>query len=97
MADWTKQAVDAIEQVVALVRDKTVKPAQSVTRAIVYGLLTAFLALTGIVILTVGVFRGLVILTGETWIAYFVCAAIFLVAGAVCWSMRPPRAVGDGA
>ena len=39
MADWTTDAVDTLEQIVATVRDKTVVPAQRATRAVVYGLL----------------------------------------------------------
>ena len=42
MSDWTTDAVDNIERVVTTVRDKTVTPAQNVTRAIVFGLLSAF-------------------------------------------------------
>ena len=46
MSDWTTDAVDNIEWVVTTVRDKTVTPAQNVTRAIVFGLLTAFFVAT---------------------------------------------------
>ena len=35
MADWTTDAVDTLEQIVDTVRDKTVVPAQNVTRTIV--------------------------------------------------------------
>ena len=45
MADWTTDAVDTLENVVATVRDKTVVPAQTATRAVVFGLLVAFFVL----------------------------------------------------
>ena len=48
--DWTTDAVDNIERVVATVRDRTVVPAQNVTRAIVFGLLTAFFVFTALTI-----------------------------------------------
>ena len=92
--DWPTQAADAVERAVSTVRDKTVVPAQRATRAIVYGLLTAFFVLAAVFLLVIGVFRGLVILTGEVWIAYFVCGGILVLAGALCWSFRakPPKA-----
>ena len=48
MADWTTDAVDTIENVVATVRDKTVVPAQKATKAVVFGLLVAFFVLTAL-------------------------------------------------
>ena len=41
MADWTTDAVDALEQAVGLVRDKTVVPAQNASRAVVSGPMAA--------------------------------------------------------
>ena len=46
--DWATQATDTIEQVVGLVRDRTVKPARSASKAIIYGLLTAFFVATAV-------------------------------------------------
>jgi hypothetical protein len=91
MADWTTQAADAIEAAVAAVRDRAVSPAQRATRAVVYGTLVAFFALTALVLLIVGAFRGLVILTGDAWIAYFVVGGMLVVGGAFCWSKRTKR------
>ena len=91
MADWTTQAADAIEAAVAAVRDRAVSPAQRATRAVVYGTLVAFFALTALVLLIVGAFRGLVILTGDAWIAYFVVGGMLVGGGAFCWSKRTKR------
>jgi hypothetical protein len=89
MADWTTEATDAIERAVVAVRDKTVTPARSVTRGIVYGLLAAFFGLPALVLLTIGAFRGLVeIYQGEVWAAWLTLGAICLVAGVFCWSKR---------
>src|SRR5439155_9070995 len=57
MSDWTTDAVDNIERVVTTVRDRTVTPAQNVTRAIVFGLLTAFFVATALTIVSIGMFR----------------------------------------
>ena len=92
--DWPKQAAATIERVVGAVRDKTVVPAQKATKAVVYGLLTAFFVLTAATLLVIGLFRGLVVLTGEVWIAYLICGGILVIAGAFCWTLRlkaPPE------
>jgi hypothetical protein len=86
--DWTTQAADAIERAVSVVRDKTVVPAQKATRAVVFGLLAAFFVGTALTVFTIGAFRGLVILSGEAWIAYLVCGGILVVGGWFCWRLR---------
>ncbi|HKF91572.1 MAG TPA: hypothetical protein VKC52_08885 [Acidimicrobiia bacterium] len=89
MSDWTTDAVDNIERVVSTVRDKTVTPAQNVTRAIVFGLLTAFFVLTALTIVSVGLFRLLdVYLPAGVWAAYLIFGGIFLAAGTFCWARR---------
>jgi len=92
--DWPAQAAGAIEQAVQTVRSKTVEPAQKATRAVVYGLLATFFVLAAGTLLVVGLFRGLVILTGEVWIAYLICGGILVILGAFCWGLRltPPPA-----
>jgi Putative Actinobacterial Holin-X, holin superfamily III len=86
--DWPAQAAGAIEQAVKTVRSKTVEPAQKATKAVVYGLLAAFFAMTAVTLLVIGLFRGLVILTGEVWIAYLICGGILVLAGAFLWTLR---------
>jgi len=86
--DWPAQAASAIEQAVTAVREKTVVPAQKATKAVVYGLLTTFFVITAVVLLIIGVFRGLVILTGEVWLAYVICGGILVIVGAFCWTLR---------
>ena len=89
--DWTTQAADAIEHAVTAVREKTVVPAQKATRAVVFGLLTMFFVATAVTLLIIGAFRGLVILTGEVWIAYLVVGGILVLAGALLWRLRLKR------
>ncbi|HMF81805.1 MAG TPA: hypothetical protein VKI01_00870 [Acidimicrobiia bacterium] len=87
--DWTTDAVDNIERVVATVRDRTVIPAQNVTRAIVFGLLTAFFALTALTIASIGLFRLVdVYVPAGVWATYLIFGGIFVVAGTFCWSRR---------
>ena len=97
MADWTTQAADAIETAVATVRDRTVVPARKATKAVVFGLLATFFVVTALVMLVVGLFRLLVILTGEVWASYVILGGIFVIGGTFCWSKRAPRAAKDAA
>jgi drug/metabolite transporter (DMT)-like permease len=91
VADWTTDLVDNLDSAIAVVRDKTVVPAQKATRAVVYGLLVAFFALTAAIMLAVALFRVLVILTGEVWASYLILGGIFVIAGAFCWTLRSAR------
>jgi RNA polymerase sigma-70 factor, ECF subfamily len=88
MADWTTDAVDALEQAVGRVREQTVVPAQRASRAVVYGVLVAFFVLVAVLMLAVALFRILVVLTGEVWLSYLILGGIFVVGGVFCWSLR---------
>jgi hypothetical protein len=89
--DWATQATDTVEQVVGLLRDRTVVPAKTASRAIVFGLLTGFFVATAIVLVVIAFFRGVFIITGRVWGAYFIVGGIMILAGAFCWVMRSPR------
>ena len=89
--DWASQATDTVEQVVVLIRDRTVVPAKTASRAIVFGLLTAFFVAVALVLVVIAFFRGVFIITGRVWGAYFIVGGILILAGAFCWVMRSPR------
>ena len=91
MADWTTQAADAIEAAVTAVRQRAVDPAERASRALVYGLVVAFFLATALVLLAVGAFRGLVLLTGDVWLAYLIVGGMLVLVGAFCWSRRARR------
>jgi hypothetical protein len=97
MADWTTDLVDNLDSAIAMVRDKTVVPAQNATKAVVYGLLVAFFALTAFLMIAIALFRGIVILTGEVWASYLILGGIFVIAGAFCWLLRSPRTKSEEA
>jgi hypothetical protein len=92
LSDWTSQAADAVEKAVVLVRDKTVVPAQQGVKAVVYGLLTAFFALTAFFLVTVLLFRVLDIFL-PVWASWMIVGGIFLLAGAFCWTRRTTKEV----
>ena len=89
MSDWTTDAADAIENAVALVRDRTVEPAQTASKYVVYGLLAVLLVLPATVLLIAGAFRGLnEIYQGEVWASWLTLGAIFVGVGAFMWAKR---------
>jgi hypothetical protein len=91
VTDWTTEATDLIERTVGTVRDKTVEPARTATRVVVYGLLAALIAIPAVILLAIGAFRGLVLLEqGYTWAAWVTLGGIFVLAGAFCWTKRNP-------
>ncbi|MCU1457096.1 MAG: hypothetical protein JWL73_1188 [Actinomycetia bacterium] len=100
MSDWTQQAADAIESAVTTARDKTVEPARYAARVAVYGTLVAFFALVAVILLLVGLFRGLnVVFHGafgwKVWVSYAVVGGIFVIGGGFCWVNRSPKRTSD--
>ena len=92
MSEWATEAADNIERVVSVVRDRTVTPAQNVTRAIVFGLLTAFFVGTALALLSIGAFRALnVYLPGGVWAPYLIFGGIFVLLGTFCWARRTKK------
>src|SRR5437763_9958132 len=88
--DWTVQAADTIESVVGTIRDKTVVPATTVARALVYGLVVAALGAVVIVFLiTVAVRLGAAYLPGwfsdrhgrSAWATQAILGGILTLAG----------------
>ncbi len=89
MSDWTTDAADAIDRTVALIRERTVEPAQAITRAVVYGLLAALVAIPALVLAVIMLFRLLVIAwQGYAWAAWVTLGGIFVLAGLFVWSKR---------
>jgi predicted membrane channel-forming protein YqfA (hemolysin III family) len=91
VSDWSTDAVDALEQAVGLVRDKTVVPAQKASRAVVSGLLVAFFVLVAVIMVAIALFRVLVVLVDDVWLAYLILGGIFVIAGVFLWALRSPR------
>jgi predicted tellurium resistance membrane protein TerC len=91
MSDWTTDAADAIENAVALVRERTVEPVHALTRVLVYGLLVALIMIPALVLLTIALFRMVEIATlGYTWIAWMALGGIFAGLGGLLWTRRTP-------
>ncbi|MGY6500777.1 MAG: hypothetical protein ACXIVQ_07810 [Acidimicrobiales bacterium] len=87
--DWPAQAADAIVDLVATVRDRTVTPLLTVVRGVVYGLVIMMAAVAAVVLLLIATIRLLdIALPGEVWSAYLLLGSVFTVVGLVLWSKR---------
>lgn len=95
---WAADLADRIEQIVGNLREKTTVPLVRLARALVFGLLAAFLAVTALVLAVVGATRGLQALfdlvvarSQAVYLSYFVVGGILCVVGWLVLRMRPPR------
>jgi hypothetical protein len=94
--DWTAEAVDRLDAVVEVVRDKTTVPLTKAARAVVFGLVAAIFALLALVLLVLGLLRLHVYLPldeegRKVYTTYIVLGAIFVLVGMFLWRMASPR------
>lgn len=93
--EWATRAVNLIDRVVGTIRKYTTQPLVVVARGIVFGLLAGFGMVVGLVLILVGLTRGLQSALGavfehevSVWVSYFILSAIFLAVGAVLMRRR---------
>ena len=86
--NWATELADTIDRVVGTVRAKATTPVVHATRAVVFGLLAAFLALTAVVLLVITLTRALQALldlavTPEqaVYLSYFILGGILSIIG----------------
>jgi hypothetical protein len=80
--DWAAQIADQIETAVGMVRDRTTRPALTIVRGLVFGVIAVSGAVTALVLISVVMIRILTELTNEAWIAFLITSGIFLAVGA---------------
>lgn len=92
---WPADLADTVERVVGTVKDRATKPAVHVTRGIVFGLLAAFLGVVALVLLLIGLSRGLQALLDlfmsterAVYVSYLILGGILCLAGALCLRKR---------
>lgn len=93
--EWAERTVDFIDRWVQTVRKYTTQPLVTTARGIVFGLLGAFGVVGIVVLLVVGLTRGLqaaldavVDHQAAVWISYFILSAVFLVLGIILMRRR---------
>ena len=86
--EWADRSVDFIDRNVARVRRYTTQPVVTTARGVVFGLLAGFGIVGAIVLLCVGLVRGLqaaldsfLAHEAAVWVSYFVLGGLFLVIG----------------
>lgn len=89
-ADWPRQATEQVVKVVDSVRDKTTGPVLTAARGVVFGLLAAICAFLFVVVLIIGMVRGITELTDRVWLTYVILGVPFTLIGLVLWRKRKP-------
>ena len=93
--EWADRTVDFIDRVVSTVRRYATQPVVSTARGLVFGLLGTFGIVGILVLLIVGITRGLqaaldsvVNHDASVWISYFILSAVFAVIGFILMRRR---------
>ena len=93
--EWAARAVDFIDRVVGTIRRYTTQPLVVVARGIVFGLLAGFGIAVALVLLLIGLSRGLQSALDavfehdvSVWVSYFILSAVFLIIGVVLMRRR---------
>ena len=88
--DWPSRAADLVDTVVALVRDKTVRPITLVARALVFGIVVLAASVVTVALVSIALVRLLTVYAfqGRVWASDLLVGALFVVVGMVAWSQR---------
>src|SRR5580700_4732296 len=91
--EWSNRAIDTVDTVVDVVHDKVVRPALIAGRAVVFGILIAFLSLVVFVLLAVALVRLLDVYAfgGRVWASDALFGAVCTTAGLFLWRLRVNR------
>ena len=89
-AEWPSRAADLVDTLVALLRDKTVRPLTLVARAIVFGIIIFAAAVVVLVLVSITLVRVLTeyAFDGRVWASDLLVGAIFVAIGLGAWSQR---------
>lgn len=87
MADWTDKGADYVESAVTTLRDRTIVPARTAAKGLVYGTLAAFFLSLALLVLAIGAFR-LLNVGLPVWASYLLLGGIFVALGTLCWLKR---------
>lgn len=87
------KAVDAIDGVVDLLHDRLLRPLLVATRAVVFGMLIAFVALTIAVLVAIAIVRLLDVyaFSDRVWASDALLGVVSVGVGVFLWSMRSAK------
>ncbi|WP_420452057.1 hypothetical protein [Ilumatobacter sp.] len=93
--NWADDTADTVIRLVDTVKSKTTRPAVMVARGLVFGLLAMFLGLFALVLLLIGLSRGLQAIiepfadqSRAVYISYLLVGVLLSVVGAVLFKKR---------
>jgi hypothetical protein len=91
--EWSQRALDTVDTVVDVVHDKVVRPALVAGRAVVFGVLIAFLSLVVLVLVAIAVVRLLDVYAfgGRVWASDALFGAVCATGGLFLWRLRTHR------
>ena len=90
--DWPVRAADTVERVVDTVRSKTTGPAIVASRAVVYGVVGAVLAIIAVTLSVAALIRVLdAYLPRGVWLPYVILGTVLGLTGALLWRKRRQR------
>jgi hypothetical protein len=91
--DWASLATSKVEQVVSLIRDRTVTPVIRAVRYVIFGLLAISIGTFASVLIAIGAVRVLdnYLFHQRVWASYLVIGGIFSAVGLLLSWMRHPR------
>jgi hypothetical protein len=92
-AQWQARVVDTVEDTVAALHERVVRPLVLVTRAIVFGIIVATMALMLSILLSIAAVRLLDVYAfrGRVWASDVLVGGILTVGGLVLWTRRRSR------
>jgi hypothetical protein len=97
-SDWQARAADTIEATVAAVHDRVVRPLIVLSRAVVFGIVVASMALVLCVLLSVALVRLLDVYAfgNRVWASEALVGTGLGALGAAAWSFRRARHDAEG-
>jgi hypothetical protein len=90
LGELPTRGADLVDTLVALLRDKTVRPLTLATRAVVFGVIIFAASVVTIALLSISLIRLLTIYAfdGRVWLSDLVVGAVFVIAGIFAWTRR---------
>jgi uncharacterized protein YacL len=93
--NWAMEFTQTIVEGIDKVRNRTTKPIVMIARGLVFGLLIAFLGVMALVLLLVGLSRGLINLLewpfdhdSAVWISHLILGSLLVLLGAILMIKR---------
>jgi hypothetical protein len=90
LGDLPTRGADLVDTLVALLRDKTVRPLTLATRAVVFGIIIFAASVVTVILLSIALIRLLTVYAfdGRVWLSDLVVGAVFVAGGIVAWTRR---------